>query len=176
MPTHLPLTIIRRGQEEQIRLPVRDHPILLSFPRFALPSHLRGQHTNGVSVIGVGLYNFGRPIAQVLAQFGAEDYRVTENSRPVAFARLIAKIAWGIAVLAGRHATLDRHLRDALLYEPNQIGRWVGTQPGPPESAQRNILHDIEVREDRDTGWLLADVQLFAAFRTPRYLVLLGRL
>lgn len=176
MPTHLPLRLIRGGREDCVDLPILQHPIMLSFPVFAVPSLISGKHVEGVSIRRAAIYNFGRPIKAVLTEFKADDARVTESSRPVAFARLLAKIAWGIAVIHGRRPDLDSGLRDAMLYEPNRIGRWVGTYTDPLEPGESNMMHEIRLREDVERGLFVADVILFANTTTPRYGVILGPL
>ena len=177
MPTHLPFTIVRGGVEQEISIPILEHPILISFPVFAVPSKLSSKHVEGITVQRhIPIYNFGKPVAEVLKDYGAESYRFNENSRPVAFARLIAKIAWGLAVVNGQRHLLSMELRDAILYDPNKIGFWVGTHTDPLEMVEPNILHEVRIREDHQAGYLIGDVKLFANSQTPRYGVLLGRL
>lgn len=175
MPTRLPLKVVRKGQETEEQIPIHDHPIMLCFPRFSVPSNLTGNHVEGISIMGAAAYNFGRPIKDVLETLGADDFRVTESSKPVAFARMIAKIAWSAAVANGSRRRLDTGLRDAIMHVPNQIGHWVGTYTDPLK-ASPGIMHEIRLREDSDKGKLLAEVQLFANASTPRYGVILGDL
>lgn len=176
MPVCLPLVLVRDGREEEVRIPIAEHPIMLSFPIFAIPGHVSGKTTEGISIRGIATYNFGKPIPQVLAEHSANDFRVRENSRPVSFARLVAKIAWGVAVVNGQRARLDDELRNAILFQPSRIGQWVGTYSDPLDASAPDLLHEIRLREDRDTGLFLADVQLFAHVCTPRYGVILGKL
>lgn len=171
----LPLTVIRQGHEEKVLVPIQDHPIILFFPRFAIPSYLTGVHVKGITIKGGATYNFGKPIKNVLEDLDADDLSITDTSKPVAFARMIARIAWATAVAHGSRDRLHTGLVHAILRCPNQIGRWVGTYTDPLD-ASAGLLHEIRLREDSDRGILFADVQLFSNAKTPRYCVVLGTL
>ena len=177
MPTHLPFTIIRDGTEQEVSIPILEHPLIISFPVFAVPSQLTGKHVEGITVQrNLPVYNFGKPIDEVLKDYGAESYRFNEKSRPVELARLLAKIAWGFAIVNGQRNRLSSEVRDAMLYKPNEIGRWVGTYTDPLEMLESNLFHEVRIREDHQKGYLIGDVKLFANVQTPRYGVLLGKL
>lgn len=174
-PKHLPLIVVRGGKEHEESVPVVEHPIMLSFPLFAVPSLLTGKHIQGISIRGVATFNFGKSLVDVKRSLGADDLRFTESSRPVSFARMLAKIAWATAIAHGHGDDLDPGLCNAILHTPDDIGRWVGTYTDPLE-ATPGLLHEIRLRQDHEKQMLIADVKLFANSRTPRYGVILGRL
>ena len=176
LPKKLPFIVIKNGEEKVINIPITEHPIMLIFPVFSIPSKLSNKKVKGISITGTALYNFGTPIKEVMEKYDADDFKVTESSKPVAFARLIAKIAWGIAIASGYDNQLDINLRDSILYEPNNIGQWVGTYTDPLEIENPNMMHMINIREDYDKGILLAEIKLFANSPTPKYGVILGKL
>ena len=176
MPMSMPFILIRNGKEEEVSLPISQHPVMITFPAFAVPSKLTGKHVSGVTVRGAFLFNFGKPLDEVLREHDAEHYRVTETSRPLAFARLLAKIAWGIAIASGYHKQLDPELRDSFLYSPDTIGQWVGTYSDPLKGPEKNMLHEIRIHEDYKSGFLIGDIRLFSLFQTPQYGVILGKL
>ena len=174
-PINLPLTIVRNGIEEVIQIPIQEHPILLTFPSFGLPSNITGDHVDGIKIRGVALYNFGKSIKEVKEKYAAEDIKHSDSFYPVSFARMIAKIGWAIAVAHGYREELDRSLVEAILHKPDEIGRWVGTYTDPFEK-QEGMLHELRLREDRQLGYLIADIQLFTISDSPRYGVILGNL
>jgi len=172
----MPFILVKNDEEEEIILPITEHPIMLTFPAFATPSKVNGKHIEGISIRTSYFYNFGKPVEEVLKEHGAENYRVTETSRPVALARLLAKIAWGIAVVSGHRKRLDPALKDSFLYFPDTIGQWVGTYTDPLEKSEKTGAHEINIREDHKTGFLMGDVKLFSHLNTPQYGVILGQL
>lgn len=175
MPTKLPLTLIRKGQEEKVMIPIDEHPIMLCFPIFSIPSCLTGKHVEGIHIRGVNTYCFGKSVDQVLQDHDADNMLVTDKSKPVAFARMIAKIGWACAVAEGFQNRLNPELVDAILHNPNHIGRWVGTYTDPLD-CDKDKIHGIQFHEDRDQGLFLAQVKLFAYTNTPKYGVVLGKL
>jgi hypothetical protein len=102
---------------------------------------------------------------------------VTEAQQPVAFARLIAKIALGYAEAAGalRQLATRSPVAASVLDRADEIGRWVGTS-APTASGPPGALHAVALRQDPEAGLLVADVQLFSDSRTPLYHVVLGEL
>ena len=173
MPKTLPIILIKNDGESEVDLPIEEHPVFLHFPIFAPPSKLTNEHVEGIKIKGINTYGFGAAIPDVLKKYNARDIRSTEQSKPVSFARLIAKIAWCVAVAEGYMHKLDPQLSDAIINNPNNIGKFVGTYTDPLVSTQ-GMLHEIRLREDGK--YLFADVQLFCATQTPRYGVILGEL
>lgn len=171
MPKELPLILVRDKGEEEVNIPIEEHPVLLSFPLFSPPSMLTGNHIEGIHIRGANLYGFGAAIEKVLKEYNAKGVKTVDESKPVSFARMIAKIAWGIAVAEGLINQLDERLGEAIINKPSDIGRWVGTYTDPPDSNHK-LLHEIKLRKDEK--FLYGDVQLFAATKTPRYGVILG--
>jgi hypothetical protein len=110
-------------------------------------------------------------------------YRAKQNhqprgDKPIDFARMIAKIAFSMAVAVGALVEIsNRHapVLPAILGKANDIGRWVGTITDPI-SRHEGHLHRVLIRRDEEKGLLLGDVQLFSDSETPRYGVILGEL
>ena len=176
-PKTLPLGIVRGESIETVELALADHPLMVAFPQFGVPSSVTGSHSKGIRLKGLYSYNFGKPIADVLRDLGADDVRLTQRYKLVPFAQMIGKIAWATAAAKGNLDKIDRTsgVRDALIRFPDDIGRWVGTFTDPPVKHAR-MLHRIEIKEDYERGLLCADVQLFADSETPAYGVILGTL
>ncbi len=175
-PKSAPLFIIRGGKEELIELPLAEHPLLLMFPRFAVPSIFSGDHKRGVTMRGHATYYFGKNPRDVVRELGADDFRVPQDYAVVPFAQLLGKIAWSMAAAEGRLSKVDRasgSLVDALVQSPDDIGVWVGTFPEAP-TPQPGLLHTIVPMEIE--GHLVYHIQLFADAQTPRYGVVIGKL
>jgi len=173
------LTVLRGGETQTVELPLEQYPILLHFPLFPPPAFLSSAGCrSGIRMSGVVSVLFRPRPEDVLRQLGAEKILLgPQNYRPVAFARMIAKIAYGMAVAEGSIDALDGKplLLDAILGGKDEIGRWVGTLTKPIERF-KGLLHRILVHEDREKGLLIGEVQLFADSETPSYGVIIGKL
>jgi len=90
---------------------------------------------------------------------------------------MIAKVGYAMAFAVGALHRLEgpSPVIPSLLGEVNDIGRWVGTLTDPIRTYH-GLLHRIEIHEDREQGFLLAEVQLFSDSETPSYGVILGHL
>lgn len=173
-PKSAPLTIWRGGRSERVELPLAEHPLVLAFPVFMPPSVLTGNHVAGVSLDGYGQFGFGRPIDDVLRSLGADRIETSGDYRMVEFAQMLGKIAWAMAAARGQLSRIDPRncVLPALISEPNEIGRWVGTF----QDALAPTPYLFTVAESEKYGHLLYEIQLFADAGTPRYGVLVGAL
>ena len=177
-PVTFPMTFVRNGKEEVHHLKINELPILLHFPLLAPPGHLLpGTPTAGIQLSGFATVRFGKDPIQAVSMRGATGLQVSESHKPVAFARMIAKIAYAFAYAEGAMNDMDGEpfVLPAILGEKDDVGRWVGTLTDAPKSHP-GTLHRIEVHHDRARGLLCAEVQLFSDSETPSYGVLLGRL
>ena len=170
---------MRDGKEQAIELKIDDYPTLLHFPLFAPPAHLTRspEYKTGIVISGIASVLFGPRPDDVAKSLGATELKLTANSQPVAFARMIAKIAYAFA--AAERATDDIEgqpfVLPAILGQQDDIGRWVGTLTRPIE-AHPGELHRIIIHHEKEKGLLSAEVQLFADSETPSYGVVLGNL
>jgi len=172
------LKVVRSGVTETVEIPIEQYPILLHFPTFAPPRFLTGQDGSGIDVTGVASVLFGPPPEEVARRLGGQSIILeSEGDRPIAFARMLAKIVYAMAVAEGAQSRLDgpSPVLSSILGEIDDIGRWVGTVTDPIRKYT-GLLHRIAIREDLDRGLLLAETQLFADSETPSYGVILGSL
>jgi hypothetical protein len=173
------LTLTRDGVSETIDLPIEGFPILLPFPKFAPPRFLTGVQKSGLDITGVATISFGPRPEMVAKQLGAQQLVLqSHRDRPVSFARMIAKIGYAMAYALGEIDRLSdsSSVIPSILGDVDDIGRWVGTLPGPILKYPDGPLHRIEIHEDRVQQILLAEVQLFSNSETPSYGVVLGHL
>lgn len=176
-PKHLPIHVRRGGNEIMIDVPVDEYPAIVALPIFAPPAHISGQpYSSGVQLLNVSLARvWGPSLAEVHRKYGHEYTGIQLLYSPVAFARAIAKIAYGFAVLKlGLERITDRYVLPAVLGEANDIGRWVGCDPGPPINPSTD-LHAWSIGLDQDQKEIHVLVRLFALFGGREYHVVVGR-
>lgn len=177
-PTTQRLTIVRGGVEELVELPLDQYPILLHFPIFPPPQFLTGKQSPGIAVSGVHSILFGPLPEEVLRRLGGQKIIFSPpGDQPHAFARMLAKIAYAMAVAQGFDKALNGPscVVPAILGEYANMGRWVGTITGPNRKYP-GLLHRVAIHTDLDRGLLLAEIQLFADSESPSYGVILGTL
>jgi len=178
-PTEFPVIVEQDGQKSTVYLPVEDYPILLHFPIFVPPAHIVPEgYTSGIRMSGIASVSFGKRPDEVMKFLNASSFSVpSKGDQPVAFARLIAKIGYAMAVAQGQANLIDGQpfVLPEILGESDDIGRWVGTLT-KPITKHPGVLHRADIRKDEKNGLLVAEVQLFADSETPAYGVLLGRL
>lgn len=175
-PSHLPLQLRRGGEEIEIQVPVQDYPAILAFPIFAPPAYLTGRpYSSGIDIVGIAHTQVaGLPLAELQRKYGGDYLGVRLAYEPVKFARAMAKIAYGFAVLTfGLDHIAERYLLTALLGETSDIGRWVGCDRTSPLSPSTG-LHAVALRMEGKEIHVL--VRLFAQFGAPEYHVVVGRL
>lgn len=161
------------GDPRPLELPLSQAPVLLPFPIFAAPPLSIAVH--GIDLIGVATVGWGVTAEDLKSRFGTGTITISPpESKPVAFARLIAKIAHGSAVVLGHANRLKNPvgIADAILGNTEDIGAWVGTLPGPIKKYGGGLLHRVAFHEENGEMW--AEVQLFADSETPTYYVRLG--
>jgi hypothetical protein len=114
------LTVIRDGVSEIVDLSIEQYPVLLSFPKFATPRFLTGEHKFGIDITGVVTISFGPRPETVGSQLGAQKLILgSRTDYPAAFARMIAKIGYATAFALGE---LDR-IDDRSAVIPSILGK-----------------------------------------------------
>ena len=177
-PKTYPLTVLRGEHEEVLTLPVEEYPILLHFPVFSPPALLEpAGYVSGIRVTGVATVSFGPRPEDVMKRTGVTTIRVSQTQEPVAFARMLAKIAYAMAAAEDQLGLIegDATLPPAILGTTNDIGRWVGTLTQPFQ-AYGGLLHRVLIHQDNQKGLLVGEVQLFSDSQAPSYGVILGKL
>jgi len=153
-------------------------PVLLGFPLFVRPGLLTGDGTRvELGLEGMAAAAFGDDLASFLASHSAVGATQEESSKRImAFARTIAKIAYG---WAWRDGVIERlggtaELVDAFMRRPERLGAFVGTKPSPYERfAGLQLRIEYKLAMPRQLVYL--EVQMFAEAAVPTYEVVLGR-
>jgi hypothetical protein len=92
------LMFTRNGVSETIDLPIERFPILLRFLKFASPRFFTGRQNSGIDITGVVAILFGPRPEIVGRELGAQEIVLrSKPDHPISFARMIAKIGYGMA-------------------------------------------------------------------------------
>lgn len=177
-PDKYPITIIKNGHEEIINLSIDEYPILLHFPIFPPPGLFAPQgYISGININGVATVSFGPKPAEVAKKLGAQSLKITQNYKPVPFARMLAKISYCIAFAEGALDQIKGQstVLPAILGQKDDIGMWVGTIT-EPIIKHNGLLHRVLTHRDEEKGLLIGEVHFFSDSQTPSYGVILGRL
>ena len=176
-PKTIPVKVTMNGKDVKIDAPRNEAPILLPFPIFEPPGYL-APSSSQLKLSGVVMGNFGADLKEFGKKHGAQQLELKVSSNDaIAFARMIAKTAYANAYLHDQLRRLKNSAEfvQAMMNEPNTIGRFVGTVPEPyrkyPGLRHRNSIHIMP--EHRE---LYSAVQLFSSTGAPSYIVVLGTL
>ncbi|MBA2704404.1 MAG: hypothetical protein H0U60_11185 [Blastocatellia bacterium] len=177
VPKTIPVTITLDRREVLIQATRDEAPILLPFPIFA-PLDYSTAKTPELKLVGIATGSFGADPEAFAKQHGAKEIELKiVNSDAIAFARMVAKIAYGFAHANGQLPQVKNKsaLVRAIMLEPNSIGGFVGTLPSPFKKYP-GVQHRIFLRETAAPKMLVAEIQLFASAGAPTYVVIIGRL
>ena len=176
-PKTFPLTVEVGGKARDIQVPAEDQWVPLIFPLFAPPAFLTRQpYRGGISIDGVSVADRGggKAIEDLDRRYGEGRWGFRLEYEPVAFARMIAKVAYGFAVgRVGLDEIEDAYVLPAILGERQDVGRWVGCDVGGETLNNEDGLHEIGLVL---RGQMLhVVVRLFAQFGAEEYRVIVGR-
>jgi 5-methylcytosine-specific restriction endonuclease McrA len=166
------------GTEQQIQVPIAKAPIFLAFYEFGEPKYLDPSRGANLETGGVVTGTYGQDPNQVLSELSVKGMTIVgPPARPVAFARMIAKIAYCFAFVQGHIKRLENpgELIKAFMEEPDTIGRFVGSIP-PPFAKYEGLLTRFAIKVVESERIAYTEVQLFAASGAPTYVVVLGRI
>ena len=126
-------------------------------------------------VVGSSLHG-SSDIRERLKKLDASGFSVSQSILPVSFARMLAKIAYGMAIFRfGVHVFKEVFVLPCILGQGKDVGRWVGCSEEPALVPEKDkLLHRIEIISN--DGVLSARIRLFANYKTPVYLVFVGTL
>jgi hypothetical protein len=117
--------------------------------------------------------------AQQNAMIGVSRLGVDLSADSKAFARMLAKIALGVAVAYFGIDGFTPTVRSLILRNPDECGHWIGGFAGtdkvtPPSSK----LHKILLRRPQHLkpgDFLIVEIQLFAQYGGPNNYVVVGK-
>ena len=93
------------------------------------------------------------------------------------FARMLAKIALGVAVARFGLNAFEPTVRNFIVNNTNECGYWVGGFAGTQRLESGYWAHRIHVytRQVREDTFIIVEIQLFAEFAMPSNYVVVGR-
>lgn len=174
-PDTFRLAVTRNGEDEVLEVPAQQTLLGFPSPNFPPPGFLRGATVKGISVTGIGLELVGGLSPKSLVQVHeAEGLAIELKFSAVAFAQLLAKIAYGSAVaMLGLDSLEEVFVLPSILGQRDDIGTWAGCPPGAFDEAPGQIrdLHEVRVLQNQNRT-LMAIIRLF---RGVQYQVIIGR-
>jgi hypothetical protein len=172
-PVTLPFKYRSAGRTESADLHIGDHPGAVALPIFGEPGHAStGDST--LKVVRIGLLRPEASAFEFVRKTLGADHFTARWPEPAAFARLIAKVAYGFAVgCVGLDSIRQPYVVPAILGEVEDVGRWVGT-PNMYGKTDVSGLHAVTLEQRGQELW--AYVRLFAQFEAPEYCVIVGSL
>ena len=175
-PKSVHLQLLRGRQSFTVSLPAGECPTLIIMPHFRVPACMGNyDYKSGVMVVGSSLHG-SSDMKERLARLDANGFSVSRSGVLVSFARMLAKIAYGMSILEfGLHAFKEVFVLPCILGQKDDAGQWVGCSGEPaivPDVGK--LLHRIEVISENSVVSVL--IRLFANYKTPVYLVLVGSL
>jgi hypothetical protein len=145
--------VFANDREKLVRIPIDEAPILFFFPMFAPPAVVDPTgYTKGIRVRGVATVGFGEAHKDIGKRYGSKSFTVSQTTSPVTFARMIAKIAYAMAVADGSLERLGAKFPvvESILNRPDDVGRWVGSSTDLPP-RHPTVLHNLVGRRFEDT-------------------------
>jgi hypothetical protein len=184
-PKTVPLRVVKDGRVEVRQVAPTDNLIALALPFFAPPADYTGQRLDGAIVVWGDqrcVLTALKTSHELLQLHDVDGVHKRIELDIVAFARMLAKIAHGLAVASyGLNGLTEFYLPPVIRGLTDKVGRWVGcmgdpVRPGTPEGLtivrfhrERLIQDGIQVAE------LWATIRLFAHWDSPEYTVIVGR-
>jgi hypothetical protein len=177
-PSRLPINLYRGGQKQTIQVPIERYPTIIAMPVFLPPAYLSGEsYTSGIRLLTKPVIHYvsGPSFEDLAKEYKCDGVTVVLNYSAVKFARWIAKIGYGYAVLKlGLGRIKSNFVLPALLGNTQDIGKWVGCPSDHVVSPSKDgHFVKMEVTKDLEVHVF---VRLFTMFDTPEYIVVVGSL
>jgi hypothetical protein len=173
-PTTATLDVRRLGEWESIEVPIDDYCPVIAGPIFDPPAYVdKRDYEGGIKMVGYYCRPAKREHEAIAKKYEAEGLAVTSLRNPEAWARMLAKIAYGTAVWKyGLAGIKTAFILDAILGSRDDIGMWVGCD-GMEIPAELGT-HGHTVVVGRNEGMIFARVKLFDFVEAAEYLVVVG--
>jgi len=142
-------------------------PGFMTLPTFARATVLAGKPSiQGINLVGVELLNFGKSPDQFAADYGATGIQNVSNVDATAFARLLAKIAYGYLIAElGLFPRAESPLVRLIAGEADDGGCWIGSVDFTLEIEKKGPRHALSIvrleTSDATTAYVVR-VKLFA--------------
>jgi hypothetical protein len=176
-PKEFSFEVDREGRKDTIKVPVTDCPAIFMMRILEEPGYIvkRGNE-DSVKTIAVSLHGINP--TELEDKFDIEGISINAHfSGGHCFERMLAKIAYGMTILAyGSEALKECYVLPCILGLKHDVGYWVGSSGRRISTlpAEKKVLHRIGLA--LNNGEIRIFIRLFAHLKTPEYLVIVGKL
>ena len=124
---------------------------ILTVPMFSRASIFGGAFiSNGINVIGHEQLSFGKDISQFISENNAQGIEGIDSIDVISFARLLAKIAYGLAIVEhGSFPLEESPLIPIILNQSHDVGFWVGSLNSSLSSSNSESKHSYLTKSNK---------------------------
>jgi hypothetical protein len=170
-----PLTVIRNGIRQELKVPLADAIRVIELPIFEQAAALdRRCYLGGINCISKDSFVLKESKEQLASRLGVDEV-CAPSFDPEVFARFVAKVCLGYAIERyGIGAFEVIYVRDAILGKSHDVGMWVGS-PLSRELRVRETPMSIafKILQDND---VIVRVKLFPRFDGAEYITVIGKM
>jgi len=174
-PQEFSFQVEKNGHRETIVLPGTDCPPLFVMLTLKKPRCIETyNYEKGAMVTGSSLH--GPQLLKIKERLKIDSLSITVSISANCFERMLAKIAYGMTILAyGPSALEECYVLPCILGHKDDVGFWVGSSGRDfAELPLEKQLHRIFLMiKENEAG---ASIRLFANYQTPEYLVIVGKM
>lgn len=170
------------GTQKVITLSEDERFGIAGFPEYAPPAILAPRpFLPGILITGHRMIGFGNSLEDIAKKYNLASINGSITYKGTGFARMLAKIALGVAVARFGIDNLDKiYVRDSILNKKDDVGMWVGSDywEAPREHLEQEgkSRHASSIGVD-DNGNVQVRIRLFSFSPfSPAYLVVVGHL
>lgn len=174
-PDNFEMFLRTAGSERKIQAPSETNFAIVPLPIFPLPRTMSPEPETltggGIALEGIYVGYTAPPTGVLEAHSPAESMATIVSLHASEFARLIAKIAHGVAIATyGIGRIANPVLPEVILGHDSDIGRWVGTLARDPFPVSLGVLHCA--RPMWTNRGLVVAIQLFTWQPSPTYVAI----
>jgi hypothetical protein len=178
-PQEFSFEVEKNGCKEKIVLPVDDCPPIFMMLHLEKPRHVANyDYKKGIVAKGSSLHGPG-DAKSLMEKLGVESISFETTFSGTCFQRMLAKIAYGMVIFNyGPDALEESYVLPCILGQKDDAGYWVGNSESDVSTLPiENVLHRISLTTlTKNEKEIAALIRLFANYKTPEYLVIVGKL
>ena len=170
------------GKNIEIVLTENEKFSVAGFPEYASPIFLAPREfAPGIVMTGHRIVGFGNSLEELAKKYNLKSISGTINYKGTSFARMLAKIAYGVAVARfGIESFEEIYVTDCILNKKDDVGVWVGGDyveiPQPQLEAEKKGRNAASIGLDKDRN-ILVRIRLFSfSPYSPGYIIVVGKL
>ncbi|HEV2339639.1 MAG TPA: hypothetical protein VGT05_02600 [Patescibacteria group bacterium] len=171
-PKTFPVKMKIAGQWQKFDITPDEYGAIILFPLFRQPAYLdnRSPLQGTLDILGTGMHRLGGTDMSILhKKYNAESIDFRFEFDPGAFLKLLAKVAYGYAVLYYGLDVFDKiYALPIIMGQTDEVDRWIGSEKSSIGNEEVSIvLHQT----GKD---LIAKIRLFGKREVPTYIVVVG--